>query len=146
MSSAGYRIDAGRIPGELIGDVLTRTANVGTFTVETTLDTLVVPLVSGRRYWITWNGAAQSSVADGAVRFRIREDTSAGTQIALRQAPMNAVVNQSFGVHMRALYTAVATANKTFVITGVRQNGTGNITAVASTDAPTFTWAEYVSG
>lgn len=148
MSNAGQEVVAGRIPGESIGTPSSRTSNVGTFTTtETEIDTITVPVVSGRTYRIVLDAQVQSSVADGGVRGRIREDSvPAGTQLALRHAPTNAIANQSFLLRIEARYVAVSTANKTFKASAIRQAGTGNITAVASADAPTLFYVEYVSG
>lgn len=145
MSSAGQQVLAGRIPGETIGTPSERTTSSGTFTAETQIDTITVPLVDGRKYKITWLGHISSSVADGYARCRIRQDSSSGTQIQLRQV-ITGVAAQSFPVPMIVYYTATATADKTFVVTCNRQAGTGNITAAAAVDTPTVLFVEYVSG
>lgn len=124
----------------------TRTSNVGTFTAETQLDSVTASLVSGYTYRVVSAVAVQSSVADGYVRGRIREDTSAGTQIQSRQVPSTIAANQSQPLNMEVFYTAVATGSKTFVATAIRQAGTGNITATAASDTVSYLYVEFVSG
>ena len=126
--------------------ITTRTSNVGTFTVETLLDSVTASLVSGKTYRVRYYVRLFSSVADGIARFRIHEDSISGTVLAITQLYTAVTVNQSFPTYIEVLYTAVATGDKTFVATGIRQTGTGNLTAQAATDAPTYLYVEYVSG
>lgn len=115
-----------------------RSANVGPFTAETVIDSITVPLVSGRRYEITSLAHCFSSVADGYLRCRLREDSIAGTQISSDQMYTATVANQSFPLIMKAIFVAATTANKTFVATVARQVGTGNITAFADGTTQSF--------
>jgi hypothetical protein len=126
--------------------ITTRTSSVGTFTVETLLDSVTASLVSGKTYRVRYYVRLFSSVADGIARFRIREDSTSGTVLAITQLYTTVTINQSFPTYIEVLYTAVATGDKTFVATGIRQTGTGNLTAQAATDAPTYLYVEYVSG
>jgi len=124
----------------------TRTSNSGTFTAETVLDTVAASLVSGRTYVVTFRGHVQSSVADGYVRGRIREDNISGTERMIDQVPTTAAASQAFPLVMQFEYTASATASKTFAATAQRQVGTGNITATAAATAPTYLTVDYLSG
>ena len=114
----------------------TRTSASSTFTAETVVDSVTASLVSGRKYRIVHASRAQSSVADGYVRGRIREDSISGTIIQIGQIPTTIAANQSAVLILETEFTAVASASKTFVATMVRQAGTGNITAHAATDTP----------
>lgn len=145
MSSAGQKLVAGRIPGERIATTV-RTVNVGTFTAETSIDTVTAALVTGRIYVIRWAGALFSSVADGSARGRIREDSLVGTQLQLRQIVTNTIASQAFPLAMEVEFTAVSTGNKTFAATCQRQTGTGNITCTAASDTPTYFYVDYVRG
>lgn len=139
--AAGEELDATKL-STYAGSPTTRTSNVGTFTGTNTLtDTITVPLVSGRRYLIVWDGEFQSSVAADYVRSQIHEDSTSGTIIQLRQVYIP-VINQAWPVIMQTLYTAVATGNKTFVAASRRLSGTGNITAIANSSSPTLFYVE----
>lgn len=128
----------------LVGTESIRTANSSTFTTEAVVDTLSVPVVSGRRYKIVWDGAFYSDNGTGYARGRIRETNISGTVLMLRQVATT-VTNQSFGCRMEVRWTATSTTTVTFVATGTRQSGTGNVGAQAGTDSPTTFYVENVS-
>lgn len=124
-----------------------RTTSTGTFTTtETSIDSVSASLVSGRIYKVYWFGRIQSSVADGYVRLRIREDSVAGTQLQLGQIGTNVAASQSFTLMLEAEFTAVSTASKTFHVTAVRQSGTGNISSVGASDTPNYLYVDYIRG
>jgi hypothetical protein len=141
---AGEKARASKVG--LAGTQATRTSNTSTFTAETVVDTISVPVVSGRTYLIVWMGKFFSSVADGYVRARIRETNISGTVIQSGQLPTNVAASQSFPLRMEVFWTASSTATVTFVATGQRQSGTGNITAQAGTDSPTNFYVLNISG
>lgn len=132
-------------PGQRIATT-TRTDNSAVFTAETVLDTVTASLISGKTYKIVYYNRLFKSVADGIARFRIREDDIVGTELAITQLYTATVINQSFPTYMEVLYTATVTGDKTFVGTGSRQTGTGNLTAQAAATAPTYLYVEYVEG
>jgi hypothetical protein len=122
----------------------TRVANIGTFTVETLVDSVTAYLVVGHTYRIVWYGRVFKDVADGIARGRIREDSISGTALAITQLYTATVINQSFPLIMETQYVATLSGNKTFVATVTRQTGTGNLTAQAATDAPTLFYVELI--
>lgn len=125
----------------------TRTSSTSTFTAETVLDSVTGTLVSGRIYRVVYRSDIQSSVGDGYTRNRLREDNISGTQVQLKQVSTAAITAaQGQGLDMEYLYTAVSSGSKTFVATGSRQAGTGNIQSNASATAPVYLYIEYVSG
>lgn len=132
-------------PGQRIA-TSARTASVGTFTVETVIDTVVAPLIAGKTYILTWYGRLFKDVADGIARFRIREDSISGTVLAITQLYTTVTINQSFPTIIKVQYTATATGDKTFVTTSNRQTGTGNLTAQAAADAVAYFYVDYVEG
>lgn len=145
MSSAGFQIVANRIPGERIATSV-RTSTVGTFTTtETIVDTITVPLVSGRTYGIFSQADAQSSVANDQVIYSLREDDAAGTRIAVTRLTCLGT-NAPFPGRLYGEYTAVASGDKTFVVTMVRTVGTGNITASGGTTQKMYLYVDYLSG
>jgi hypothetical protein len=146
MPAAGETIIAGRVPGERIATT-TRTSNSsGVTTTETVVDSVTASLVSGRTYKVRWFGQVFSTVADGYVRLRIREDNVTGTEVDQRQQETNIAASQAFPVILEGEYTAAATASKTFVATIIRQVGTGTVTAQAGSANPTRLTVDYVSG
>lgn len=146
-SSAGQQLVAGRIPGEIIG-MTTVTADTSTFTTETIVASITVPLVSGRTYSIQAQAKFASSVDDDDVTALLREDNTSGTALQSDRNELSTDNQGSFGqtFHLLAFYTAVATANKTFVLTGARDAGTGNIRLEAAATRPTLLIVRYESG
>lgn len=115
------------------------TSSSSTFTAETVVDTIIANLISGKTYEVTWNGLYQSSVAADVVNTNLREDSISGTRMVDGRTTM-ATANKTFLASVRAIYVAVSTGSKTFVVTGTRDSGTGNITrAAASTDPALIT-------
>lgn len=115
------------------------TSSSAPFTAETVTDTITVNLISGKTYMVEWSGLFQSSVAGDVVNVNLREDNLAGTRMCDGRVTMS-TANKTFERRIRAVYVAVATGSKTFVVTGTRDSGSGNITrAAASTDPALFT-------
>lgn len=125
--AAGERIVADKLSTQ-IGEPVIRSANGTDFTTtEVVLDTIVVPVVTGRRYKVVWDGGFSCTVASQIIRCRLREDSVTGTDIQLRQC-FPPVVNQVAPVRLEQFYTAVSTGNKTFVATAHRLGGSGTVT------------------
>lgn len=144
MALAGDTVIAGKVSGERIGTDV-RTSTPATFTAETVVQSITVALVSGRTYKISYAGSLQSSVAADSARSRIREDSVSGTEMQNRRVACPNI-NAGFSADAEAEYTAAATANKTFVVTGERATGTGNISAAATGTTPTYLYVEYIRG
>lgn len=128
----------------LIGEVV-RTAPSSTFTTtEVVLDTLTVSLVAGVTYRITWDtqmgtsSGTTATVTNERVRFAIREDNISGTVIALRDVSTIFGGGVSHPMFLQARFVAAANGNKTFVGTGDRQSGAGNIQSYADASSPVF--------
>lgn len=144
MSSAGFELVAGRIPGEEIART-TVTSDSSTFTTtETLMASVTAALVSGRVYKIVFDAAFEITV-DGVLRVSIHEDNVSGTVLNLRDCNIDNS-GTATGGFVQAYYTAVSTANKTFVATGdvLVGGGTANLNAAAT--FPTYLYVEYVSG
>ncbi|UVS81852.1 hypothetical protein [Actinokineospora sp. UTMC 2448] len=143
--AAGSKARASQVG--LAGSESVRTSASGTFTTtETQLDTITVPVVSGRRYKIVWNGQVQSSVADGYVRCRIRETSVTGTVLQIRNVGTTMAAGQSVPLHAEAFWTASSTGDAVFLFTAVRQAGTGNISSFAAGDSPVSFYVQNISG
>ncbi|MEU8371227.1 hypothetical protein [Micromonospora tulbaghiae] len=127
----------------------TRTADSGTFTiVEAAIDSVTVPLVSGRTYRVRWNVAWAGTLAGDTVFTRLRENNVSGTQLNIIRSEIVATggAGTRWPATIEADYTAVATGNKTFVGTGIRVTGSGNINAHAGADFPITMTVDYVEG
>lgn len=118
------------------------------FTAETVVMTIVAPLVIGRRYAIWAFPKFASTVDNDDVQANLRQDNVSGTtlQVDLREltADNQEGVGQTFTLY--AEYTATATGNKTFVVTGQRNAGTGDIRLESNTGRESYAFVEYISG
>lgn len=109
-----------------------RTVNGATFTgTEAQVDSITAPIVNGRRYRIVWVVHLSNTVANETVSLRVREDTAVGTNIQSVTAHLP-LATTAFTFRVETEYVAVATVNKTFVLSGQRGAGTGTVTPVAS--------------
>jgi hypothetical protein len=111
------------------------TTSSGTFTAETVTDTITASLIAGEEYEVRWSGVWQSSVAGDVVNQQLREDSLTGARLCDGRVPCT-TANKAFSGFIRGYYTAVTTGSKTFVLTGVRDSGTGNITRAAVATSP----------
>lgn len=148
MSSAGQQLIAGRIPGERIATA-TETADSPTFTTtETTLISVTAALVDGRTYRVRASVNFSSTVDNDDLRARIREDSSTGTIMQQRSWELTVDDQETTGVggEPEAEYTATATSNKTFVLTGERLAGTGNCKLDAISTKPSYLYVDYIRG
>jgi hypothetical protein len=122
---------------------VTDTTGSGTFTTETVTDTVTASLIAGTEYEIRWTGLFQSSVAGDVVNTQMREDSISGTRLCDGRVPCT-TANRAFAAAVRGFYTAAVTGSKTFVITGVRDSGTGNITRAAVATSPSVLTVDEV--
>jgi hypothetical protein len=146
MSSAGQRLVAGRIPGERIATTIVPTDS-STFTAETIVASVTAPLVSGRTYRVRFHGQFQSSVSGDRVFVRMRQNDISGSTINVTLLIITASASSpGWATTLEAEFVATSTGNKTFVVTGLRASGTGNINLEASGSWPTFLYVDYIRG
>lgn len=137
----GQRLTADLLNQYFQGVTTPVTADSATFTtVETIVATFTAPLVSGQVYEIIamlfmHTSSSAATPAEVALT-RIREDNVTGTQLQGANIPMLTASSGGFPALLRAEYTAVATATKTFVITGIRNGGAGTMNLKASASSP----------
>lgn len=143
MPFAGQKITL-PLPGMRIGTTIA-TADTGTFTAETVIDSVTVALITGKVYRVRWVASMQSDVAGDTVNARIREDNLTGTQLVVRREH-SSVASAGSGpdTSVEAEYTAVATGDKTFVSTGARSTGTGNITCEGAAATPRLLYVDFL--
>ena len=150
MPLAGDIIEVGRIPGWLIDDQIEVVDSATFTTTETIIITLTVPLVNGRTYSIDAKVRMQSTSAgiNEICLVRIREDNATGNE--LDRIPIciaTTLTTFGYGGDLLARFTAVATGNKTFVVTGVRAAGAaGTQRMEASGASPNILAVRYESG
>jgi len=142
MSSAGQQLIANRVPGERIGTTINTANSAAITTVETIVDTVTVPLVSGRTYRITWAASILGTVANDQGIARMREDNVAGT--TLQVVRFKAPTATNYPLRMEAEFTAVATGNKTFVVCLLREVGT--LTRIGNATQPVYLYVDYIRG
>lgn len=121
------------------------TTDSATFTgTETVIGTVTAALVSGRTYRVRVHTRIGTTVANDIAIVRLREDNVTGTEMT--SARSGAMDTSGLGnvITAEAEYTAAATANKTFVVTGIRTTGTGNLRRVAATNRPAYLYVDYV--
>jgi len=145
-SSSGFQLTAGRIPGEQIALNTETTDSSNWTTTETQTDAVTAPLVIGRTYRIRYFGGVVSTVANDVALIRIRENNTSGTALAERNFSIPSTSSGGYACALEARYTALATANKTFVATGVRNGGTGTHHADGTTVRTRLLYVEYISG
>lgn len=117
------------------------TANSSTWTTTetpTALATATASLVSGWSYRITAYIVVGSSVAADTAFIRIREDTTAGTQIGAGMVNVVTTIGNGWPVTIITEYAAVATGSKSFCLTGQRISGTGNNQILAGAARPSW--------
>lgn len=145
MPLAGETIIAGKVPGERVATAIV-TADSSTWTTtEVVVMTVVAPLVSGRTYRVSFDGGIRSPNNAESSNGRIREDSVSGTQLTVRRADIE------YGAtvmpwRLEAEYTAVATGDKTFVVTGVRASGAGAHFLTAGAQFPSYLYVDYLRG
>ena len=145
MPLAGEIIVAGQIPGERIATAIATSDSATITTTETVVMTVVAPVVVGRTYRVTFDAAFDPDALDDTHVARIREDSVTGAPIQVRRMVV-ALGNNLQPINSETEYTAVATEDKTFVLTFVRSSGTGGIIMNASAGGPTFLYVDYIRG
>lgn len=139
---AGERIIAGKVSGERIATSVVVADSAAITTTETVVASLVVPVVSGRTYRITFDGAYQQAGATDQAFLRIRETNVAGAELQLRRLT-SPVVGTFLSAHCETEWIAPSSSSKTFVATLVR-TVTGTVTLNATAGRPTFLYADYI--
>ena len=147
MSSAGFQLLAGRIPGERIATTVV-SSDSSTFTsTEVSLATVVAPVVAGRTYRVRAVGQFGSTVSNDRVSPRIRQDSVAGSEMVGTNIDITAGgITFGWPFDIEAEFTAGTTENKTFVLTGDRSSGSGNCHLEAASTRPTFLYVDYIRG
>jgi len=134
--AAGDKILWVTAPGRVIG-TSSETTDSSTFTALTLIGTITVSLISGKVYKVECTAQVASTVATDAVQVSLVEDSTAGAEIARGRVIVDASAANAPGpVPLRALYTAVATGSKTFVVAAQRAAGSGNVRREAGTTFP----------
>lgn len=116
-------------------------------TTETVIASVTAALVTGRTYRVRYVGKVGTSVGGDTVNLLMKDTNLAGAEIMSR--PNEPLPTNTAGGHyfeMETEWTAVATANKTFVVTAVRASGSGSVRREAAATRPTLLYVEYVRG
>jgi hypothetical protein len=86
-----------------------------------------------------------TSAANDIVVVRVREDNLSGTtlQFELRPLPSTSSSGNTVGV-LEGEYVAASTGDKTFVASGQRTSGSGNIRLDAEAGAPAYLYVDHI--
>lgn len=128
----------------------TLTSDSGTWAGTETGSLLSVSpaLVNGLKYGITLfthiSAAAVASPSAESSIIRIREDNATGNQLHGAQIYLGTASANGFALMAYTEFTAVATAAKTFVVTGQRGGGANNHQIRAGGTRPTFLTVELI--
>lgn len=146
--AAGAIIRAGDINRVLDRRVGTNfvTANSAAFTAITVVNTLVVNLVAGRTYGLSFSCRLSSSVANDACLVRIKPNGTGGTDLNVTQTNIPTTSASGWDTELYGEFTASSTGSQTFVSTCERSIGTGNIIIRASATGPAILLCDYISG
>lgn len=148
MTTAGFQVLAGRIPGERIATSVITSDSATFTTTETEVATVTASLVSGRTYQIVTDLGIGSSVANDSVRCFLHEDTLGGQTLDQTVVGTDVTTGGTRKVicHLESEFTASSSGDKTFVIGAERINGSGNCQLIAASNRPTYVKVHYVSG
>lgn len=146
MAFAGRTADAGRIPGQRIETEI-ETSDSSTFTdTETSVMSVTASLVSGRTYRVRFHGSFQSTNNGDEVAARIREDDASGTEKNSDVRTLDHGNSLGHKITIEAEHTAASTGDQTFVVTGTRATGSGNLHLEAQSNRPAYLYVDYIRG
>lgn len=125
---------------------LTTTSTTWTSSESVALMTVTASLINGWTYKVqAWLGIqAATSAATEISAMRLREDTATGTQGQLAIAYMPIVSVNATPIYLYYEYTASATANKSWVVTGQRTNGTGTHSIAGTATRPSYLFVDRI--
>lgn len=146
MSSAGQLLVAGRIPGERIATDI-EVADSATFTTtEATVMSVTAPLVIGRTYMVRAYAKFEAVTEPSAATVRLRLTNVAGATIQIGRVYMPNATSFGWPASIEAEYTAGATGNQVFVLTGLRVLGASTVNLVGGAVNPSYLYVDYISG
>lgn len=135
------------LDGVLMGEVgfSIETSDSGTFTTTPTqIGAVTFSEVTGTVYYVTC-GVHLVSTGTDIYQATMYENSTAGTEVAGRRTDSRTSDQLRPNVlRLRYRYTASATGSKTFVVTGHRVSGGGNVFRDAGTDHPQLFRVEKV--
>lgn len=144
MPSAGDIITVPTSPGARIATTEV-TSDSSTFTTtETQVMSVTAPLIDGHVYHVRANPGFQSNASGDNIRGSLREDTASGPELDGSVVPVNGSSTQKHPCLVEADYTATATGNKTFVVTGTRVSGSGTCRLEAAANRRSYLTVDHI--
>lgn len=141
---AGQSVEPNQFPGERIETAII-TSDSPTFTTsETVVAILTVDVLADVTYRVRFAGGFGSTVANDSIRVRLRENALAGPQMCVGELHIPVVSGLMFPITLEAQYTAPIDDVVSFIVTGVRVEGTGNCRLIGASTAPSFLYVEVV--
>lgn len=113
------------------------------FTAEAIIETITVPVVSGRKYRVSYMFNVLASGSGNTLYVRLRETNVSGVQINYVQhqpAVTPIIDSRSFYTE----WTAASTGNQTFVATVIRNSGAATSTFKGSAGQPRILSVEWL--
>lgn len=137
--------DVPRYPGTRIATTTISVDSAGfTNAAEVIIASVTAPLIEGLTYKIWFWGGLMSTAAADELQTRIREDNAAGAQLSLNSTSITrSSATGDWTASLEAQYTAVATGDKTFVVTGIRAVGTGT-GRIETAQKPSLFYVEFI--
>lgn len=137
--------DVPRYPGQRIATTIVSVDSAGfTNAAEVIIASVTASLIEGLTYKIWFWGGLMSTITGDEFQTRIREDSAAGTQLSFNATSITrAAATGDWTATLEAQYTAIATGNKTFVVTGIRSVGTGT-GRIETQQKPSLFYVEFV--
>lgn len=146
MSSSGFKLRAGRVPGERIATTIETADSSGVTTIETVVMSVSASVVAGRTYRVRFAGEFGTTVAGDELNVYIKEDSTSGTQLQHNLVYLRTTSSNGNPHVMEAEFTAVSSGTKTFVLSIVRASGTGTARLEAFSTRPSYLYVDYIRG
>lgn len=145
LTITGHTLNVANIFPRLRAGTTTSVVTTAVFVAETVTDSVNAFCIQGKTYAIEFRGGWRSTAAGDIVAGKIRQDNIAGTVIQDDRTHITAAGSVNHG-HLYAQYThAVANAWKTFVVTGARSAGAGNISRCAGATFPSYLYVDQIN-
>lgn len=141
-AKAALPVSGSRVATEIV------TADSATFTTsETELVRVTAPLVAGRTYRVRGFGVFMSDDNGiDRVQVRIRPTSIGTTNIALINCYVIDSSTLGTPFMLETEFTAGSTGDQDFLLTALRNNGSGNINLIAASTRPAFLYVDYIRG
>lgn len=131
---------AAALGSQQIGELIAydeQTSDSSTFTSETVIGSVTFTAIQGYTYLIECIVQLASGTVTDIVQGTLREDSISGTEVDSGRAPAQTSDQaRPVGIDLAKRWVAPSSGSKTFVVTGQRVSGGGNVKREAGTTHP----------